>query len=433
MYEKISEWAREIAPDLSKTRRDFHENAESGWFEMRTTSKILRRLDDLGYDVISGRDVCRADSRMGVPGKDELDEHFEWARANGADERFLEPTRGGFTGAIATLHRGEGPTVAFRFDIDALGVFESEDPDHAPREHGFASKCGGTMHACGHDGHAAIGLGVAELLMKMRDRLRGTIKLIFQPAEEGVRGAKSIVDAGHLDDVDFVAACHVSPSADGSLYVSPGRVGSLATTKLDAIFSGGSAHAGARPEGGRNALIAAATAVLALHAIPRHSAGASRVNVGRMTAGSGRNVIPDRAKLEIEVRGQTSAINSFVEERARLAIEHAAAMYGCSVEIAVMGATPSLQASPDFAAIVAEAAANAGLAVRPPKGGVGGSEDYAYMAERVIKRGGKSCFSGVHVPTASGAHTPRFDFDERALALGVKLFAATAWRILGGE
>ena len=113
------------------------------------------------------------------------------------------------TGVIGLLHCGEGPTVAMRFDIDALGVFEESGECHLPAREGFASVNEGFMHACGHDGHAAIGRGVARVLMEIRCRLHGTVKLIFQPAEEGVRGAKAIVEKGHLDDVQYLLGSHI--------------------------------------------------------------------------------------------------------------------------------------------------------------------------------------------------------------------------------
>lgn len=124
------------------------------------------------------------------------------------------PDRGDGVG----IHRGNrnpalrtGHVCALRFDIDALGVLEDENSCHRPAREGFASQCPGVMHACGHDGHTAIGLGVAEVLMNLRAQLHGTVKLIFQPAEEGVRGARAIVSKGHLDDVDYFVGTHLAP------------------------------------------------------------------------------------------------------------------------------------------------------------------------------------------------------------------------------
>ncbi len=313
MYEKINKLSDGLMGKLTDYRRDFHKFAESGWFEMRTTSLIARRLTELGYEVLAGRDVCLDESRMGLPSDEELEESFLRAKGQGADPEFLEKTRGGFTGAVGILRCGEGPVVALRFDIDALGVVEDESDEHRPYREGFSSVNKGMMHACGHDGHAAIGLGVAEVLMAVKDGLRGTVKLIFQPAEEGVRGAKSIVDKGHLDGVDYVLACHISErntDDDPDSDITAGSGGSLATTKLDAFYYGKSAHAGGHPQDGRNALAAAVTAAQNLLAIPRNSKSDTRINVGTLRAGSGRNVIPEFAKMELEVRGKTTEGNS---------------------------------------------------------------------------------------------------------------------------
>ena len=215
---------------------------------MRTSSIIARKLTDLGYEVLVGDQVCKRDSRMGVPSEEELDKQYERAVAQGADPEFVKYTKGGMTGVIGILRCGEGPTVAMRFDIDALGVFEEHDSCHRPAREGFASVNEGFMHACGHDAHATIGLGVAKVLMSIKDSLHGTVKLIFQPAEEGVRGAKAIVDNGHLDGVNYLIGSHVTDTEDGDpAVVIPGSYGSLATTKYDVVFRGQAAHAGGSP------------------------------------------------------------------------------------------------------------------------------------------------------------------------------------------
>ncbi len=103
---------------------------------------------------------------------------------------------------VGILENGSGPVVGLRFDIDAVDINECQDPGHRPVREGFVSINDDAAHACGHDGHAAVGLGVAEVLMAVRDEIEGTVKLVFQPAEEGVRGAKAMVSAGVVDDVD---------------------------------------------------------------------------------------------------------------------------------------------------------------------------------------------------------------------------------------
>ena len=123
-----------LAPCLSDIRRDFHLHAESGWTEMRTASLIARKLKDLGYEVLTGRAVCDADARMGVPDDTVLNAAYERAKAEGADPEFLEETKGGFTGVIGIiLGEQPGPVIGMRFDIDALGVAEcTADPIFLP-------------------------------------------------------------------------------------------------------------------------------------------------------------------------------------------------------------------------------------------------------------------------------------------------------------
>ena len=205
--------------------------------------------------------------------EEQLEAESQRALQQGAVQPYAERARGGFTGVIGILDCGEGPTIAMRFDIDALGVFEDEGMEHLPAYEGFCSVNDGVMHACGHDGHVSIGLGVAEILMNCREQLRGKVKLIFQPAEEGVRGAKSIVEHGHLDDVDYVIGNHMGDSAGGDYQIGLTYGSTLASTKMDIYFTGRAVHAGAIPEKGNNAMLSAATAVLNLQAIPRSSEG----------------------------------------------------------------------------------------------------------------------------------------------------------------
>ncbi|MBQ2401326.1 MAG: amidohydrolase, partial [Lachnospiraceae bacterium] len=166
MYEKIVQTADSITEELVGIRRDFHKYAESGWFEMRTSSIIARKLTEMGVDeVLVGEQVCKRESRMGVPEEAALEKSYQRAVEQGGDPEFLPYTKGGMTGVIGIIKCGEGPTVAMRFDIDALGVIEDQDDGHRPAAEGFASVIYGMIHACGHDAHASIGLGVAQTLM----------------------------------------------------------------------------------------------------------------------------------------------------------------------------------------------------------------------------------------------------------------------------
>ena len=331
------------------------------------------------------------------------------------------------------LRCGEGPTVAMRFDIDALGVFEEHDPSHRPAKEGFNSVNEGFMHACGHDGHATIGLGVAKVLMSIKDQLHGTVKLIFQPAEEGVRGAKSIVDNGHLDGVDYLIGSHVTnKKEDDPAVVIPGSYGSLATTKYDVIFHGKSAHAGGSPEVGRNVMLAVGTAILNLYSIPRHSGGVSRVNVGTVVAGSGRNVIADEAKMEIEVRGETTEINEYMKNYAVNIIESAAKMHGCTCEMKLMGAANSLASSEalmERVKRVCEEDLHLPVA-KEMSSKNGGSEDVSYMMNRVQEQGGQATFMRVLTHEAGPGHSRIFDIDEQVLPNAVKIFCGVVYDIM---
>lgn len=434
IYEQIIKIAESMKEEMVSCRRDFHKYAETGWFEMRTSSIIARKLTDLGYEVLTGEDVCDREARMGVPSEKALEEAYNRAIEQGADKEFVEHTKGGMTGVIGILRCGEGPTVAMRFDIDALGVFESDEPDHRPNAEGFASINYGSMHACGHDGHATIGLGVAKTLMEIKDQLHGTVKLIFQPAEEGVRGSKAIVTKGHLDDVDYFMSGHLAPRREGNTaHFCPASAGSLATCKYDVTIRGLAAHAGGAPHTGKNALQAAATATLNLYAIPRHSRGASRINVGRLIAGSGRNVIADEAFMEIEIRGATTEINEYMCESAERVLVASAQMYDCTVEMKLMGATESFSCDLDFSeqisGVCSEELGLVPYSEKVYKAG-GGSEDVAYMVNRVQKQGGKATFMRLFTKMAGPGHNRRYDFDEDVLPTAVKIYAGNVYNLL---
>ena len=431
ILDQIVKTADSLLPEMVATRRDLHKHAESGWLEMRTSSIVARKLTDLGYKVLVGEDVCDREARMGVPDQAVLDANYARAEAQGADPEFLPYTKDGMTGVIGILECGEGPTVAMRFDIDALGVFEAQDPEHKPYAENFASVNRGFMHACGHDGHTTIGLGVARVLTDLRDRLHGTVKLIFQPAEEGVRGAKSIVEKGHLDGVDFLLGNHISgrSAKTGSADVIPGSYSSLATTKYDVIYRGKAAHAGSAPHMGNNALLAAASAVLNLNAIPRHGQGASRVNVGTLHAGSGRNVIADEAKMELEIRGATTEINDYMTEYAVKILENCAEMYGCTCEMKLMGAAEALCSDRVLADRIAGVcdALDIGSIDVPVNSG---SEDVSYMMNRVQQNGGQAVFFRCLTDISGTAHGRYYNFDEAVLSTAVKVFCAAAADIM---
>lgn len=435
MYSLLLESAKELERKLTTYRRDFHTYPEMGWCEIRTASLIARRLTELGWKVLLGRDVCDENTRMGVPLQDDLDREYQRAMEQGADPEFAPMLKDGFTGVIGILDCGEGPTIAMRFDIDALGVFENEKPEHRPVAERYCSVNSGIMHACGHDGHASIGLGVAEVLMTHRDEFRGKVKLIFQPAEEGVRGAKSIVAKGHLDNVDYLLCTHMSPNTPGGAGLFGATYGgTLATVKLDVSFRGKAAHAGLSPNEGNNAMLAAATAVLNLQAIPRHQSGETRINVGTLHAGTNRNVICERAKMELEVRGGTTEACEYLEEYARRIIAGAAAMHQCDYDISIAGAAPSLLSTPQLMERMKKVCEEyLNLPVEPFGKGSGASEDVSYMANRVVENGGQSLFFTSRSACAGPPHNENFDFQESVFPYSVAVFCSLCFDIMTGN
>ena len=306
---EIMKRADAMKDELVCQRRDFHRHPESGWTEFRTASIVAATLSSLGYEVLSGEQVIDPDYMMGVPSTDRLEKAQARAVREGADPAWVDRMSGGRTGLVGIMHcTHPGPVVGIRFDMDCNDVTETDDPAHRPNVEGFASTHPGEMHACGHDGHTAVGLGVARILAALKDELAGTIKLIFQPAEEGVRGARAMAARGIVDDVDWMLGAHFGFKMKKTGTIACNVTGFLATSKFDAYYIGRPAHAGAAPEQGKNALLAAACAALNLHAISRHSRGASRINVGRLDCGSGRNVIGDKGFLQMETRGADSEI-----------------------------------------------------------------------------------------------------------------------------
>ena len=409
-------------------RRDFHKHAEAAWTEFRTASIVAKTLQGLGFRALVGEEVVDGSAMMGVPAPAELERQVERALAQGGDKGWVEKMRGGKTGVVGVMKFAKpGPTVALRVDMDANDLVESDDPKHRPAREGFASVNKGAMHACGHDGHTAMGLGVAEVLAGLKDQLAGTIKLIFQPAEEGVRGAKAMMARGVVDDVKYIVGAHLGVNLKKTGQVACRTEGFLATTKFDAVFTGVPAHAGGAPETGRNALLAAATATLSLHAISRHSQGASRVNVGVIQGGTGRNVIPATAIIKVETRGATTAINEYVYAEAVRIVEAAAAMQGVKVVLQLMGGAAGCDNDPALVERIRQVAERQRLFTEIlPAGNIGGSEDCTYFMERVQQNGGQAAFVMVGTELAAGHHDCFFDFNENALVPGIALLAGVA-------
>jgi aminobenzoyl-glutamate utilization protein A len=420
-----------LEPELIRLRRDLHRYPEVGWTEFRAAALVAARLQQLGYSVKIGPDAVTKADMMGVPPAAELARHMERAVSQGADPALVARMAGGLTGIVATLECGRGPTVALRFDMDANDISETQDAKHRPVQAGFASQNPGAMHACGHDGHVAMGLGLAEVLARLKDSLHGTVRLIFEPGEEGSRGARAMVTAGAVTGVDFILGVHLGFQAPktGQLICSTGKF--LATTKYDVTYTGLPAHAAAAPEEGRNALLAAASAALNLHAIPRHGQGATRVTVGTLVAGQGRNIIPANALFKMETRGETSEIDAYMAGEARRIIAGAAQMYGVEYTIEEVGGTKSGESSPELRDKVREIAREMGCFPEIiDYASFGATEDFSHFMTVVQQAGGLGTYMMLGADLAAGHHSNYFDFDESVLAPGVELMARTVCSLL---
>lgn len=427
---RIIQEANELREEAVRLRRDFHKYPERGFCEFRTASKIIEYLQALGFEVRYGRDVISIDHIVGAPEYELLSAERERALSEGVSEQLVEALFGGATSVVATVSgtgTGESRTIAFRFDMDCNELSESESEEHRPFREGFSSMHAGCTHACGHDGHVAIGLTLAKLLSDNRDRFSGKIKLLFQPAEEGVRGASAMVAAGVVDDVDYFFSGHLGLSANKRGKLACSTDGFLCASKFDAEFFGKSAHAGLAPQDGSNALLAAAQAALSLHGISRHGDGASRINVGVIQGGTGRNVIPDYAKIMFETRGESDSINSYMVANAQNIIKASAQIYGVESEMRCVGHAssfkPDLEFSKELRDIVTETEIFDDIVL---VANMNASEDCTAFMNRVTENGGKASNFLFGTELASPHHTPKFDINEDSLVDAAAFLAILA-------
>jgi amidohydrolase len=372
----------EIEADIIALRRDLHQHPELSWEERRTGDRVVAFLE-------------------GVPG--------------------LTLRRGlGGTGLLATVAGGPGPTVLLRVDMDALPV---QEDSAAP----YASRTAGVMHACGHDGHVAMGAAAARVLARRPPA--GTVRVLFQPAEEGEGGAQAMVAAGALEGVDVVLGVHLwNELAAGTLGVKEGAL-MAAVDRLRIVIHGRGGHGGT-PHRSADPVVAAAQVVTGLQTVVSRETSplqSAVVTIGSLHGGQAFNVIPDEVTLTGTLRTFDTGLRAAMPERlARIAGGIAGAL-GCRAEVEVRPGNPPVVNDGAAAALAARAAARVvgEAAVVRPEPTMGG-EDMAVYFERV-----PGCF--VFVGSANAArgldqphHSPRFDFDERALALGCAFLVEAA-------
>jgi amidohydrolase len=388
--------AKDLFPYTQALRRDFHRHPELGFQEIRTSSIVAKELEALGIEVTKGI------GKTGVVG-------------------YLEGAR-------------PGPTILLRFDMDALPITEETGAE-------YASTTPGVMHACGHDGHTAIGLTVAKILNEHKNELAGSIKFCFQPSEEGtngeeVGGALMMMRDGVLDapKVEKTLALHLwNDKPLGWLHIAKGPV--MAGAELFTIKLNGKGGHGAAPETTTDPVLCAAHITTALQTIVSRNISPLKpavVSVTSIHSGTAFNIIPQTAELNGTIRTFDPSIRSLVLERFHQIVHGIAASLGCTAEITLQQVTAPVINNEEIAASVQQSAhklfPETPIADHPYL--TMGAEDMGYMQEKVP---GCYFFIGSANPAKNlnyNHHHPKFDFDEQALIHAVALMATAAADLL---
>lgn len=384
--------ATAMQDQLVRWRRDLHMHPELGFQETRTAGVVTEHLTRLGYRVYTG--VAE-------------------------------------TGVIGLMQGARpGPTVMLRFDMDALPIQEENAVE-------YASQTPGVMHACGHDGHVAIGLGAATMLQRHRDEWAGTVKLVFQPAEEGLNGAEVMVRAGALDDYgprpDMAFGLHLwnrSPVGQAVLTVGP----MLAAAERWSLTVRGQGGHGALPHQTADPIVAAAQIISALQTIVSRNVDPQKtavVTVGTVSGGTAFNVIPGEVELTGTIRTFDADVREAVLSRLHTLCRDIGSGMGVEADLQVDMLTPAVINDTEAAELLRQAAAGV-LGEVSVHGDFRtmGSEDMAFFLCEVpgsyMFLGSANTERGLDYPH----HNSRFDFDEAALPLGVAILVEAATRFL---
>jgi amidohydrolase len=385
----VLERARHIADQLVAWRRDIHAHPELGFQETRTAALVAGELAALGYRVRTGV------GRTGVVGE-----------------------------------RGEGaPVIAIRADMDALPLQEANEVP-------YASQVPGVMHACGHDAHTAMALGVATLLAQ--DSFPGTVRFLFQPAEEvaddeGLSGAPRMVEDGAMDAVEAVLALHVdSYLGTGDIVAHAGPV-SAGVDTLYASILGQGGH-GAVPQRVIDPIYLSAYVVLALHGIVSRRLNPfdpAVVSIGSICGGHADNVIPERVELSATIRYLEPEVQETIHAEIERALSVARALGGDYEHRIEIGCPPMLNDAGVVDLIRAVGAELLGAGhLKPPEQHLG-AEDFGSFSELVP---GAMFSLGCEIEgDRRKAHSPTFDIDERCLPIGTAILAESALRLLKNE
>ena len=391
---RVDELATEIESRVIEWRRDIHANPELGLQEHRTAGLVAEHLESLGIEV-----------RTGVGG----------------------------TGVVGVLRGGrEGPVVALRADMDALPVTEQADVPFASKVKAtWQGREVGVMHACGHDNHVAILMGVASILAEMRDELPGTVKFLFQPAEEGPGGAEPMLADGAFEDPrpDAVFGLHVFPAEVGTVMYRQG--GMLASADGLRIVVRGTQTHGAMPWGGVDPIVTASHIVVGLQTIVSRQVDLTDspaiVTIGQIEGGNRGNIIPDSVVMVGTIRTLNPDTRTMVHERVTRLAESVAASQGAVADVQIDLGYPVTVNDPALTQRMLptlQRVAGDKVTVMPP---TLGAEDFSYFAEEVP---GLFLGLGVSPPEDRSKwhpnHSPLFYTDERALLTGVRTIASLA-------
>lgn len=409
---------------LKSYRRVIHANPEKGWMEYCTASYISRELNCFGFEMKRGSELMDMSFAMGLPSEEENSVAFSKALEKYSIDE-LSCFEQNKTAVAGILDLDKDKTIAIRFDMDALPISESTSNEHIPFMNGFVSSNGGVMHACGHDLHVATGLGLAYLLSENINSLNVNVILVFQPAEEGVRGASTIVKSGFLDSVDCVLSTHVWSNMPVGKIVCC-QNGTSSTHKFDVVFRGKSSHAGICPEKGNNALLAAALSVVGLHSLVDVFDEEQRINVGRIEGGCARNIVADNCKIELELRSKSIEKEELLKARVVDVIQSAANQQSCSFEIIKQGEAFGARGTDGISNLVENVACDSLFFSDVVFSDEinRGCEDFSTMMNFVKHRGGEACFIGIGAALCDrelSHHSCDFDVSEEVMFPVVKL------------
>jgi amidohydrolase len=406
---------------LRETRQLIHMNPELLCEEHETSALVQKHLTEVGVDFKAG---VGGDGRSLYISQEVLDK---------AGIKTYPPTGG--TGVLATITgtRGKGPgkTILLRADMDALPLEEVADVP-------YKSRVPGKMHACGHDLHTTVLMGVAEVLKGMTDTFDGTVKLMFQPGEEGAGGAAAMINDGILENpkVDAAVALHVSTAERaGEVSVSSGPRTAAADT-FEIRITGKGGHAAA-PHTTVDPTLVAAHIMIALQALVSRETNpfdTAVVTVGKLISGTVNNIIPQTAMLSGTVRTYNPEVRANIEKRMTEMAAGIAQGFGAEAETVYVHGYPPLFNDEEVSEHVRQVCVELfGEDKVKESGPIMAGEDMAFVGEKV-----PTCMFGLGVGNPEKGfiypvHNPRFDADEDAIAVGVQAMAGIALRYLDAD